>query len=142
MATQSTSTSIGVGSSNEPTIVEVIETTRNKDIWQHYDLCKMSDGSVELEEAGLEVQVYHEALYGIIIITIVVDHLLRPLDIGLRHLLSREGPYVAEPFHPLSEPHRHEAEAHMSHLQGGPASQGENQCQDQGRNGKEEEAGG
>ncbi|GJV51093.1 zinc finger, BED-type, phospholipase-like, homeodomain-like protein [Tanacetum coccineum] len=45
MATQSSSTSVGVGSSNEPTIVEVIETTRNKDIWQHYDLCKMSDGS-------------------------------------------------------------------------------------------------
>nr|GEW03712.1 zinc finger, BED-type, phospholipase-like, homeodomain-like protein [Tanacetum cinerariifolium] len=45
MATQSTLTSVGVGSSNEPTIVEVIETTRNKDIWQHYDLCKMSDGS-------------------------------------------------------------------------------------------------
>nr|GEV56644.1 zinc finger BED domain-containing protein DAYSLEEPER [Tanacetum cinerariifolium] len=45
MASQSTSTSVGVGSSNEPTIVEVLETTRNKDIWQHYDLCKMSDGS-------------------------------------------------------------------------------------------------
>ncbi|GKD35997.1 zinc finger BED domain-containing protein RICESLEEPER 2 [Tanacetum coccineum] len=45
MATQSTSTSVGVGSSNEPTIVEVLETTRNKEIWQHYDLCKMSDGS-------------------------------------------------------------------------------------------------
>nr|GEU95135.1 zinc finger, BED-type, phospholipase-like, homeodomain-like protein [Tanacetum cinerariifolium] len=45
MATQSTSTSVGVGSSNEPTIVEVIETTRNKDIWQYYGLCKMSDGS-------------------------------------------------------------------------------------------------
>nr|GEW80592.1 callose synthase 5 [Tanacetum cinerariifolium] len=45
MATQSTSTSVGVGSSNEPTIVEVMETTRNKDIWQHYDLCKTSDGS-------------------------------------------------------------------------------------------------
>nr|GEW54769.1 zinc finger, BED-type, phospholipase-like, homeodomain-like protein [Tanacetum cinerariifolium] len=45
MATQSTSNSVGVVSSNEPTIVEVIETTRNKDIWKHYDLCKMSDGS-------------------------------------------------------------------------------------------------
>ncbi|GJT68411.1 hypothetical protein Tco_1019891 [Tanacetum coccineum] len=45
MATQSTSTSVGVGSSNEPTIVEVLETTRNKEIWQHYDLCKMSMGS-------------------------------------------------------------------------------------------------
>nr|GEW72797.1 replication protein A 70 kDa DNA-binding subunit B [Tanacetum cinerariifolium] len=45
MATQSTSTFVGVGSSNEPTIVDVIETTRNKDIWQHYDLCKMSDRS-------------------------------------------------------------------------------------------------
>nr|GEZ39215.1 zinc finger BED domain-containing protein DAYSLEEPER [Tanacetum cinerariifolium] len=45
MATQSSSTSVGVGSSNEPTIVEVIETTRNKEIFQHYDLCKMSDGS-------------------------------------------------------------------------------------------------
>nr|GEU60016.1 zinc finger, BED-type, phospholipase-like, homeodomain-like protein [Tanacetum cinerariifolium] len=45
MASQSTSTSVGVGSSNEPTIVEVLETTRNKDIWQHYDLCKMSDVS-------------------------------------------------------------------------------------------------
>ncbi|GKB17791.1 zinc finger, BED-type, phospholipase-like, homeodomain-like protein [Tanacetum coccineum] len=45
MATQSTSTSVGVGSSNEPTMVEVIETTRNKDVWKHYDLCKMSNGS-------------------------------------------------------------------------------------------------
>ncbi|GKA48781.1 zinc finger, BED-type, phospholipase-like, homeodomain-like protein [Tanacetum coccineum] len=45
MATQSSSTSISVGSSNEPTIVEVLETTRNKEIWQHYDLCKISDGS-------------------------------------------------------------------------------------------------
>nr|GEX04013.1 zinc finger, BED-type, phospholipase-like, homeodomain-like protein [Tanacetum cinerariifolium]GEZ79984.1 zinc finger, BED-type, phospholipase-like, homeodomain-like protein [Tanacetum cinerariifolium] len=45
MATQSSSTSVGVGSSNEPTILEVIETTRNKHIWKHYDLCKMSDGS-------------------------------------------------------------------------------------------------
>nr|GEU75851.1 hypothetical protein [Tanacetum cinerariifolium] len=45
MATQGTSTFVDVGSSNESTIVEVIETTRNKDIWQHYDLCKMSDGS-------------------------------------------------------------------------------------------------
>ncbi|GJY17510.1 zinc finger BED domain-containing protein RICESLEEPER 2 [Tanacetum coccineum] len=45
MATQSTSTSVGVGSSNEPTIVEVIETTRNKEVWKHFDYCKMSDGS-------------------------------------------------------------------------------------------------
>nr|GEZ56580.1 zinc finger BED domain-containing protein RICESLEEPER 2 [Tanacetum cinerariifolium] len=44
---QSTSTSVGVGSSNETTIVEVIETTRNKDNWQHYDLCKISDGSMK-----------------------------------------------------------------------------------------------
>ncbi|GJV13534.1 zinc finger BED domain-containing protein RICESLEEPER 2 [Tanacetum coccineum] len=47
MATQSSSTSVGVGSSNEPTIVEVIQTNRNPEIWQHYDLCKMSDGSMK-----------------------------------------------------------------------------------------------
>ncbi|GKC86627.1 hypothetical protein Tco_1147276, partial [Tanacetum coccineum] len=36
----------------------------------------------KLEEAGVEVQLYDEALYTIVVVTVVVGHLLRPLDIG------------------------------------------------------------
>ncbi|GKF97297.1 hypothetical protein Tco_0293118, partial [Tanacetum coccineum] len=43
---------------------------------------KESVTSTKLEEAGVEVQLYHEALYTIVVVTVVVGHLLRPLDIG------------------------------------------------------------
>ncbi|GJQ97485.1 zinc finger BED domain-containing protein RICESLEEPER 2 [Tanacetum coccineum] len=46
MASQSSSTSVVVGSLNELTIVAVIETTRTPEIWQHYDLMKLSNGSM------------------------------------------------------------------------------------------------
>ncbi|GJY56066.1 hypothetical protein Tco_0455181 [Tanacetum coccineum] len=48
---------------------------------------KLTKVCTELEEAGVEVQVYHQALYAIVVVTVVVGHLLRPLDIGLRHLM-------------------------------------------------------
>ncbi|GKD90023.1 hypothetical protein Tco_1365530, partial [Tanacetum coccineum] len=47
MATQASSTSTGVGSSNAPTIVEVLETTRNPKIWCNFNLVKLSDGSIK-----------------------------------------------------------------------------------------------
>ncbi|GJR88468.1 zinc finger BED domain-containing protein RICESLEEPER 2 [Tanacetum coccineum] len=43
MATQSGSTTIGVGSSSAPTILQIISTTRNLQIWKDFHLCKMSD---------------------------------------------------------------------------------------------------
>ncbi|GJY39218.1 hypothetical protein Tco_0425582 [Tanacetum coccineum] len=42
----------------------------------------LRDKSTKLEEAGVEVQLYDEALYTIVVVTVVVGHLLRPLDIG------------------------------------------------------------
>ncbi|GJT06090.1 hypothetical protein Tco_0840552 [Tanacetum coccineum] len=47
METRSSSTSVGVGSSNAPTIVEVLETNRNPEIWRNYNLVKLSDGSLK-----------------------------------------------------------------------------------------------
>ncbi|GJW35262.1 zinc finger BED domain-containing protein RICESLEEPER 2-like protein [Tanacetum coccineum] len=49
MATQSSSTTTGVGSSSAPTILEVLSTTRNPDIWKHFNLCKMSDNSTKAQ---------------------------------------------------------------------------------------------
>ncbi|GJT05769.1 zinc finger, BED-type, phospholipase-like, homeodomain-like protein [Tanacetum coccineum] len=49
MATQSSSTTTGVGSSSAPTILEVLTTTRNPKIWQHFNLCKMSDNSTKAQ---------------------------------------------------------------------------------------------
>nr|GEX64662.1 zinc finger BED domain-containing protein RICESLEEPER 2-like [Tanacetum cinerariifolium] len=43
MVTQSSSTTTGVGSSSAPTILEILTTTCNPDVWQHFNLCKMSD---------------------------------------------------------------------------------------------------
>ncbi|GKA57827.1 peptidase C48, SUMO/sentrin/Ubl1, partial [Tanacetum coccineum] len=40
------------------------------------------NAGTKLEEAGVEVQLYDEALYTIVVVTVVVGHLLRPLDIG------------------------------------------------------------
>jgi hypothetical protein len=47
MATQSSSTSAGVGSSNAPTIVQVLVTKRNPEIWCNYDKVLLSDGSTK-----------------------------------------------------------------------------------------------
>nr|GEW42592.1 zinc finger BED domain-containing protein RICESLEEPER 2-like [Tanacetum cinerariifolium] len=47
MAAQSSSTSVGVGSLNEATIVAIIEITRNPEIWKYYDLMKLSNGSMK-----------------------------------------------------------------------------------------------
>ncbi|GJT52313.1 zinc finger BED domain-containing protein RICESLEEPER 2-like protein [Tanacetum coccineum] len=49
MATQSSSTTTGVGSSSAPTILQVLTTTRNPEIWQHYNLCKMSDNTTKAQ---------------------------------------------------------------------------------------------
>ncbi|GJQ95658.1 zinc finger, BED-type, phospholipase-like, homeodomain-like protein [Tanacetum coccineum] len=49
MATQSSSTATGVGSSSAPTILEILTTTRNPDVWQHFNLCKMSDNSTKAQ---------------------------------------------------------------------------------------------
>ncbi|KAL6521075.1 hypothetical protein OROGR_017644 [Orobanche gracilis] len=43
MAAQGSSTSTGMGSSNAPEIVEVIETSRNPVIWCRFNLVKLSD---------------------------------------------------------------------------------------------------
>ncbi|GJQ97656.1 hypothetical protein Tco_0008795 [Tanacetum coccineum] len=47
MATQSSSTSAGGGSTNTPTIVEVLETTRNPNVWCNFNLVKLSDGTIK-----------------------------------------------------------------------------------------------
>ncbi|GJW76764.1 zinc finger BED domain-containing protein RICESLEEPER 2 [Tanacetum coccineum] len=49
MTTQSSSTTTGVGSSSAPTVSQILTTTRNPEIWQHYNLCKMSDNSTKAQ---------------------------------------------------------------------------------------------
>nr|GEX82535.1 zinc finger, BED-type, phospholipase-like, homeodomain-like protein [Tanacetum cinerariifolium] len=49
MATQSSSTTTGVGSLSAPTILQALLTTRNPEIWQHYNLCKMSDNTTKAQ---------------------------------------------------------------------------------------------
>ncbi|GJT64356.1 zinc finger BED domain-containing protein RICESLEEPER 2 [Tanacetum coccineum] len=51
MATQSSSTTTGVGSSSALSILQVLTTTRNPEIWQHYNLCKMSDNTTKAQFA-------------------------------------------------------------------------------------------
>ncbi|KAL8232192.1 hypothetical protein R6Q57_001970 [Mikania cordata] len=45
-SSQSAQISVGVGTSTstEPTVVRIKSTTRNKDLFQHFDLCEMSNG--------------------------------------------------------------------------------------------------
>ncbi|GKA21497.1 zinc finger BED domain-containing protein RICESLEEPER 2-like protein [Tanacetum coccineum] len=45
MATKSGSTTTGAGSSSAPTILQILPTTRNPQIWKDYNLCKMSDNT-------------------------------------------------------------------------------------------------
>ncbi|GJU83041.1 peroxidase 24-like protein [Tanacetum coccineum] len=45
MATQSSSTTTGAGSSSALMILQGLTTTRNPEIWQHYNLCKASGGA-------------------------------------------------------------------------------------------------
>ncbi|GJT15830.1 retrovirus-related pol polyprotein from transposon TNT 1-94 [Tanacetum coccineum] len=49
MATQSSSTTTGVGSTSEPMILEVLPCSRNPAIWQNFNLCKMSDGTTKAQ---------------------------------------------------------------------------------------------
>ncbi|KAD3640368.1 hypothetical protein E3N88_29591 [Mikania micrantha] len=45
-SSRSVHSSVGVGAStsNEPTVVRIKTTTRNKELFQHFDLCEMSNG--------------------------------------------------------------------------------------------------
>nr|GEY28860.1 hypothetical protein [Tanacetum cinerariifolium] len=43
------SATIGVGSSSAPMIAQVVPTTLNLKVWQHYNLCKMTDGSTKAQ---------------------------------------------------------------------------------------------
>jgi len=48
MASESASGSVNVGASStskDLEVVRIIPTTRNQEVWQHFDLCEMSDGS-------------------------------------------------------------------------------------------------
>ncbi|GJS16345.1 hypothetical protein Tco_0410817 [Tanacetum coccineum] len=47
MATQASSTSTGVDSTNASTVVEVLDTTRNLSIWCNYNLVKLSDETIK-----------------------------------------------------------------------------------------------
>ncbi|KAL8265065.1 hypothetical protein R6Q59_023195 [Mikania micrantha] len=38
------SVNVGASTSTEPTVVRIKSTTRNKNLFQHFDLCKMSNG--------------------------------------------------------------------------------------------------
>ncbi|KAL8253993.1 hypothetical protein R6Q59_032214 [Mikania micrantha] len=38
------SVSVGASTSTEPTVVRIKTTTRNKELFQHFDLCEMSNG--------------------------------------------------------------------------------------------------
>ncbi|GJY57008.1 hypothetical protein Tco_0456123 [Tanacetum coccineum] len=49
MATQSSSSTTGVGSTSVPTIIEIVLCKRNPEIWSHYNLCKMSDNSTRAQ---------------------------------------------------------------------------------------------
>ncbi|KAL8226585.1 hypothetical protein R6Q57_016417 [Mikania cordata] len=45
-SSRSAQSSVGVGASTstEPTVVRIKTTTRNKEIFQHFNLCEMSNG--------------------------------------------------------------------------------------------------
>ncbi|GJX54014.1 zinc finger BED domain-containing protein RICESLEEPER 2 [Tanacetum coccineum] len=49
MATQSSSTTTGVGSSSAPTIIEVLPCSQNLAIWQNFNLVKMSDDTTKAQ---------------------------------------------------------------------------------------------
>ncbi|GJY57178.1 zinc finger BED domain-containing protein RICESLEEPER 2-like protein [Tanacetum coccineum] len=49
MATQSSSSTTGVGSSSAPMIVKIIPTSRNHQIWKDYNLCQMSDNTTRAQ---------------------------------------------------------------------------------------------
>ncbi|GJS37868.1 hypothetical protein Tco_0536250 [Tanacetum coccineum] len=49
MATQSSSSTTGVGSTSAPMIVEVLTTTRNPQVWSHFKLYKMSDNKIRAQ---------------------------------------------------------------------------------------------
>ncbi|GKB67085.1 zinc finger, BED-type, phospholipase-like, homeodomain-like protein, partial [Tanacetum coccineum] len=43
MATQSSSSTTGVGSSSVLTIAQILTTTQNQDVWKHFNLWKVMD---------------------------------------------------------------------------------------------------
>ena len=50
MATNSSQSSVNVGNIGESSsaaeqVVKIIPTKRNRDVWQHYDLCEMTSGA-------------------------------------------------------------------------------------------------
>nr|GEY52284.1 zinc finger BED domain-containing protein RICESLEEPER 2-like [Tanacetum cinerariifolium] len=49
MATQSSSTTTGVGSSSAQTVVKIIPTSQNPQIWKDYNLCQMSDNTTKAQ---------------------------------------------------------------------------------------------
>ncbi|GJU96520.1 hypothetical protein Tco_1321276 [Tanacetum coccineum] len=58
MATQASSTTIGVGSSSAPMVVKILPCTRKDDVWQHFNLSKMSDNTTKAQY--LEEAIYDE----------------------------------------------------------------------------------
>nr|GEX08084.1 transposon TX1 putative 149 kDa protein [Tanacetum cinerariifolium] len=61
MATQSSSTFIDVGFKNTPTIVEVLETTRNKNVWCNSNLVKLLDGTIKAHCKHCDKFLKHES---------------------------------------------------------------------------------
>ncbi|GJT94764.1 hypothetical protein Tco_1090282 [Tanacetum coccineum] len=49
MATQASSTTIGVGSSSASTVVEILPCTRKAVVWQNFNLVKMSDNTTKAQ---------------------------------------------------------------------------------------------
>jgi hypothetical protein len=47
MATQSSQSSVGVGSTSAPNIVRVIPTTRSQDVWSHFDMVELDDKTIK-----------------------------------------------------------------------------------------------
>ncbi|KAD5318373.1 hypothetical protein E3N88_18319 [Mikania micrantha] len=57
-SSRSAQSSVGVGASTstEPTVVRIKSTTRNKDLFQHFDLCEMSNGADKAPRKGCEAE--------------------------------------------------------------------------------------
>ncbi|GKB43860.1 hypothetical protein Tco_0888802 [Tanacetum coccineum] len=92
MATQPFSTFVGVGSSNAPTIVAVLETTRNLEIWCNYELVKLSDRSLKAHCKHCDDEAYvasenfdypHTGLH--------LFRMLRDAQKRIQHISSLEG---------------------------------------------------
>ncbi|GKC67456.1 hypothetical protein Tco_1100054 [Tanacetum coccineum] len=49
MATQASSTTTGVGSSSAPMVLKILPCTRKDDVWQNFNLSKMSDNTTKAQ---------------------------------------------------------------------------------------------